>query len=385
MGSFLVLSELLFLTLFHNRDGHHVENIITVVSMPHHRGFYSSDLGIYDCYRMEQEATTLALKKRIIRASLRYLYRFEKPVEKIFEPVMKVCESLLQRFSGGGLSIKCRLDSTEDHSSKLALETHDGHVIESVIIRNRKEHKTTLCISSQVGCTEKCQFCATATLGFKRNLKPAEILDQLRLAQEIVVSEGRRITHVVFMGMGEPLRNTNAVMDAIEVMLSPRGFQLSPNSVSVSTLGIPSEMLRLTRRWPEVQLVLSLHAAKEDLRSDMMPINAKHSVSELKKTMLEIESYRPGTIMVSYLMFRGLNDSLECAQDLADFLREHRVVINLIPFNETDLVDSRFIRNERQKTYDFRNFLIKQGFFVTVRESFGKDIDAACGQLAVRI
>lgn len=360
-------------------------SIIPVAPMPHHRGFHSSDLGMYDCYRMEQEASALALKKRIIRASLRYLYRFEKPVEKIRDQAVQVSDILLQRFPSGGLSIKCRLDSTVDRSSKLALQTQDGQVIESVIIRNRKEHKTTLCISSQVGCTEKCQFCATASLGFKRNLKPAEILDQLRLAQEIVVAEGRKITHVVFMGMGEPLRNTKAVMDAIEVMLSPRGFQLSPNAVTVSTLGIPEEMLRLTRRWPEVQLVLSLHAAKDELRSDMMPINLKHSISQLMATMVEIESYRPGTIMVSYLMFAGLNDSLDCAQDLANLLQNRRVVINLIPYNETDLAGSKFIRNNREKTYEFRNHLMAQGFFVTIRESFGSDIEAACGQLALRI
>lgn len=327
----------------------------------------------------------LADKKRIIRASLRCLYRFEKPVAKIESQVYQVVEMLVQRFSGGGLSLKCRLDSSEDNSTKLALETKDGHVIESVIIRNQKEYKTTLCLSSQIGCTEKCQFCATATMGFKRNLKSSEILEQLRIAQEMVAAEGRKITHVVFMGMGEPLRNTNAVMDAIEVMLSPRGFQLSPNAVSVSTLGIPSEMLRLTRRWPEVQLVLSLHAANDTLRSDIMPINSRYSILGLLETMIEIESYRPGTIMVSYLMFSNLNDSLDCAQDLAKLLQGRRVVINLIPFNETNLVASKFMRNEKQKVYDFRSHLMDLGFLVTIRESFGKDIDAACGQLALRI
>jgi len=343
-----------------------------------------SNLGIFDLKNIEFEIGILGRKKRVIRASLRWLYRFEKPARAIEDQVHAIVGQVHDKFLETSLELVRRQDSVFDHSSKCALKTRDGYVIESVIIRSRHESRTTLCLSSQVGCTEKCSFCATASMGFKRNLTVIEILEQLHKAQSMVMQEGRRITHVVFMGMGEPLRNLENVMESIGVMLSSRGFHLSPTSITVSTLGLPEQMLRFSRQFPQVQLALSLHAADEHLRSELMPINLKHSIVSLLRTIEEIESIRSGTIMISYLMFEGLNDAEEQAHQLAQTFINRRVMFNLIPFNQSEIVSSKYRAVKREQHYRFRAILMEYGFLVTIRESFGKDIDAACGQLALK-
>ena len=341
-----------------------------------------SDLGSYDLERLKPKFEELVLKNKLVRACFKWMIRSEMPPTNIKKKVFESVDLVLENEKSSALTLFERQDSNIDQSSKLLFETEDHNFIESVIIRSKRERKTTLCISSQVGCTEKCQFCATATLGFKRNLTTREILDQVHKCQELVVAEKRSITHVVFMGMGEPLRNLEAVKGSIGVLLSSYGFHLSPTAITVSTLGLPNEMLNLSKAYPEVQLALSLHAANNELRSKMMPINKKYSIETLLAVLKEIESFRKGTVMISYLMFKNMNDDIKQAEQLIELFRERKVIFNLIPFNSTELISSAYQVCSRTRVQAFKTVLEKAGFKVTIRGSFGGDIDAACGQLA---
>lgn len=340
------------------------------------------NLGIYDLEGLKPKFEDLVLKNKLVRACFKWMIRSEMPPMTLRKKVLEAVELVLKNDKGSSLTLFERQDSNIDQSSKLLFETEDHNFIESVIIRSKREKKTTLCISSQVGCTEKCQFCATATLGFKRNLSTKEILDQVHKSQELIITEERSITHVVFMGMGEPLRNLEAVKSSIGVLLSSYGFHLSPTAITVSTLGLPHQMLSLTKTFPKVQLALSLHAVNDELRSIMMPINEKYSIETLLGVLKEIETYRKGTVMISYLMFKNMNDDIKQAEYLVKLFRERKVIFNLIPFNATELISSDYQACSRDRVQAFKSVIEKAEFKVTIRGSFGGDIDAACGQLA---
>jgi 23S rRNA (adenine2503-C2)-methyltransferase len=278
------------------------------------------------------------------------------------------------------LEILERQDSRLDNSSKLLLGTRDGLKIETVIMR-AGTGRTTLCISSQVGCTEKCSFCSTGRLGFKRNLSTAEILAQVVTAGRILASEGRRPRNVVFMGMGEPLRNQEAVEEAVALLVNPVAFALSPSRVTVSSLGLPKEMIAFAARFPQVRLALSLHAADDETRTPIMPITQRHNLAELRAAMVRIQEIRQSDLLIQFTLFRDRNDSEEHALRLVEFLQGLDTHINLIPYNASDSRDV-FQPTLHSRMLRFQEILQEKGFKVTRRYSFGQDIAAACGQLA---
>lgn len=272
------------------------------------------------------------------------------------------------------LEILERHDSKVDGATKLVLRTSDGHKIEAVILRIASG-RTSLCISSQVGCAADCQFCATGKLGFVRNLTAAEMLDQVLFAKRLLREEGRTLRNVVVMGMGEPLRNEENLFQCMETLRDKRFFNLSDNHLLVSTVGIPDAMLRFAERFPKIRLALSLHSARQEIREQIMPVAKFQTLEKLKSVFPVLKEF-----MVEVLLLKGINDAPEDLAALIDFLRGTKAHINLIQFNAHPGAQFTPVAEEVRKA--FSDELKRAGFKVTLRYSLGDDIAAACGQLA---
>ena len=272
------------------------------------------------------------------------------------------------------LEIVERHDSQRDGATKLVFRTGDDRRIEEVILRIASG-RTSLCISSQVGCAADCQFCATGKLGFIRNLNAAEMLDQVLLAKRLLREEGRTLRNVVVMGMGEPLRNEENLFQCLEILRDPRFFNLSDNHLLVSTVGIPDSMTRFAERFPKIRLALSLHSARQEIRERIMPVAKIQTLEKLKAVLPDIREF-----MVEVLLLKGVNDGPEDLAALIDFLRGTKAHINLIQFNEHPGSQFEPVTKEARKA--FGDELKRAGFKVTLRYSLGDDIAAACGQLA---
>jgi 23S rRNA (adenine2503-C2)-methyltransferase len=279
------------------------------------------------------------------------------------------------------LQLHSRHDSHIDGASKLIFRTASGHLIETVILRIHSG-RTSLCVSSQVGCAAKCRFCATGSMGIARNLTRDEILDQVIQCNQLLRAEGRAVRNVVFMGMGEPFHNEAEVFAALEVLLSPQCFHLSPARVLISTVGIPGGMRRCAAQFPRVGIALSLHSARQDVRERIIPLARQFPLEMLRQTMTELSGTRSQPWMIEYLMLDGVNDTAEDREALTDYLRDLPVHINLIPYNPIEQADLVGTPPERRRA--FAEALTAAGFTVTVRYSLGSDIAAACGQLVQR-
>ncbi|MBN2162540.1 MAG: 23S rRNA (adenine(2503)-C(2))-methyltransferase RlmN [Pontiellaceae bacterium] len=274
------------------------------------------------------------------------------------------------------LELRERHDSAVDGASKLIFQTKDGHLIESVVLRPRTG-RTSICISSQVGCACYCSFCATGKMGFTRNLASAEILDQVTQANRLLKSEGRVIRNVVFMGMGEPLLNLNEVFASVDFLTAVPFFNLSGARVTVSTVGIPDAMACFTGRFPSVRLALSLHSARQEVRERLMPQARRFPLDMLRGAL--VNAAGNGTVMIEYLMLLGVNDGPEDLAALVEYLGDIPVHINIIPFNE--YAGCSLQGTPQSGREHFANELKAAGFDTTLRYSLGSDIAAACGQL----
>jgi 23S rRNA (adenine2503-C2)-methyltransferase len=266
----------------------------------------------------------------------------------------------------------------EDASTKLLLSSRKG-LIECVIMRY--EGRTSLCVSSQVGCKFACKFCQTGRLGFVRDLDASEILAQFALADALVRPEGRKITHVVFMGMGEPLDNYEAVVAAVGQLISKESFGLKPAHVTVSTVGLPDKVRQLAVDAP-CALAISLHAAREELRSELMPINRTAPLAALKEALLEHQKITGEKLTFEYILIRGKNASERDAKDLVRFLHGLRAKVNLIPFNPFPGLP--YERPTEDEIRTFQKYLSDRKIPAPVRYSKGGEISAACGQLAAK-
>ena len=262
-------------------------------------------------------------------------------------------------------------------TKKYLIKLESGSMIEMVKIPEKK--RMTLCISSQAGCALQCTFCATGAQGFEKNLSDDEIIGQLWLAN-FFDSSSPLISNVVFMGMGEPLLNVENVLSSIDLMLHQNAYGLSKRRITLSTSGIVPEINKLAER-TDVSLAISLHAANNILRNEIVPINKKYPLNDLLdacKQYLKNQSKRK-TITIEYILIDGINDSIEHARDLVKILKGLPCKINLIPFNPFEGCD--YMRSKEDTIKDFKNFLVKKGFITTLRITRGDAIDGACGQL----
>jgi 23S rRNA (adenine2503-C2)-methyltransferase len=275
---------------------------------------------------------------------------------------------------------QCSADGTR----KWMLRMDEVQGIETVYIP--EPDRGTLCISSQVGCAMDCSFCSTAQQGFNRNLTVAEIVGQVWLAQRELKdtrADGRAITNIVFMGMGEPLANYRNVVPAMRIFLDDLGYDLSRRRVTLSTSGLVPQIYKLAEEC-NVALAVSLHAPDDELRNELVPINRKHPIDELLKACWHyIEQQNGRSVTFEYVMLDGVNDRPEQARALARLLRGHAAKLNLIPFNS--FPGTRYRSSPPFAIARFRDIVNEHGVIATTRRTRGDDIDAACGQLAGRV
>src|SRR5262245_30177064 len=264
---------------------------------------------------------------------------------------------------------------SRDGSQKLVLRLADGRTVHAVLMPD--EDRLTLCVSTQVGCGFGCTFCFTGTMGLVRNLTAGEIVGQVFAGREIAGAE--RLTHVVYMGMGEPLANYAATVKSLRILTHPRGFGFSPRRITVSTVGLVQGIQKLARENLRVNLAISLHAATDDVRSRLMPVNRGGGLDELLAACRRFPLPVRQRMTFEYVLLDGVNDSVEDARRLARRLGGIRAKVNLIPFNGWS--DSGFRRPPLERIEDFQHALLDAGLLATVRWSKGEDVGAACGQL----
>lgn len=263
-----------------------------------------------------------------------------------------------------------------DGTEKLLFALEDGHSIESVLIPD--DDRLTICISTQVGCGMGCAFCLTAKGGLERNLKCSEIINQYIAARK-GLPEGKRITNIVIMGMGEPLANYNNLIKAIEILTNTLGINIGAGRITVSTSGLVPGIKKLGTSGLNVNLAISLNASTDEQRNIIMPINKKYPLTDLIKTCREFPLKQRKKISIEYVLLEGLNNSPEDARRVARLLKGIRCKINLIPFNE--FPGSGFKRPSESSVLTFQEILVNHHYSVFIRKSRGADILAACGQL----
>jgi 23S rRNA (adenine2503-C2)-methyltransferase len=265
---------------------------------------------------------------------------------------------------------------SRDGSEKLVLRLADGRAVQAVVMPD--DDRLTLCVSTQVGCGFGCTFCLTGTMGLVRNLTAGEIVGQAWRARASL-APGARLTHVVFMGMGEPLANYAATVKALRTLISPHGFGFSPRRITVSTVGLVQGLERLARESLRVNLAVSLHAASDEVRSRLMPVNRGGGLDELLAACRRFPLPVRQRMTFEYTLLDGVNDSAEDARALVRRLQGLRAKVNLIPFNEWP--GAPFRRPPLPRIHAFQRTLLDAGLTATVRWSKGEDVGAACGQL----
>jgi 23S rRNA (adenine2503-C2)-methyltransferase len=269
-----------------------------------------------------------------------------------------------------------RQTPSQDGSQKFVWSLADGARVQSVLMPDGA--RLTLCVSTQVGCGFGCAFCLTGAMGLDRNLTTGEIIGQV-LAVARTLSAGLRLTHIVYMGMGEPLANYQATVGSLRLLTDPRAIGFSPRRVTVSTVGLVSGIERLAREDLRVNLAVSLHATSNDTRNRLMPVNKAFAIEELLGACRRFPLPFRQRMTFEYVLLDGVNDSLEDARELARLLRGIRAKVNLIPFN--DWPGAGFSRPALPRILVFQQALLERGITATVRWSKGEDIGAACGQL----
>jgi 23S rRNA (adenine2503-C2)-methyltransferase len=272
-------------------------------------------------------------------------------------------------------------DADRGQTAKTLYRLDGGYTVEAVTMRYPR--RTTLCISSQVGCPIGCPFCATGQGKFGRNLKAHEILDQALDAARRLAPAGRRLSHVVFMGMGEPMANYAAVVDSVRLLADPELLGISPRRVVVSTAGLVPRIAELATEKLPVTLAISLHAARDELRDYLVPINRRYPLAELIPAARDFARLTGRRVSYEWVVLAGVNDSMRDADELGRLLDPYLSHVNLIPWNPVD--DTEFKGPTRDSLASFADRIRSRGLNVTVRDTRGREADAACGQLRARV
>jgi len=329
----------------------------------------------------ELESQLLAMGEKKFRTKQIYSWLWQKNAQS-FDELTNVSKSLraklAETFCFRPISISSKQVSS-DKTIKVGFSLHDGELVEGVIIP--KGERMTACISSQVGCTVGCKFCATATLGFKRNLSAGEIFEQVFLLNKLSEETyGHPLSNIVYMGMGEPMLNYKNMMYSIDRLTSEDGLHMSPRRITVSTSGIASKIMQVADDGAKFQLALSLHSANDLKRDDFMPINQKWDLNKLTSAIKYYHQKTQIRPTFEYLIIDNYNDSIDDARDLAKFCKSFPCKVNIIEYNTVEGIPYKPAKQE--KLDKFVKFLESKNMVINVRRSRGKDIDAACGQLA---
>jgi 23S rRNA (adenine2503-C2)-methyltransferase len=327
---------------------------------------------------LQARVVGLGLKRYRADQILKWLHSYHASSFEEMTDIAKVERGLLASVFDISTPKIAGTEVSRDGTRKFLFELEDRHTIESVLIPD--EDRQTLCISSQVGCQQACRFCLTGSKGFERNLESYEISDQVLEVQRILKKEGARgITNIVLMGMGEPLANLDNVVKSLTSITAEYGLGFSPRRVTVSTDGLVPEIEQLGRSGVRVNLAVSLNATTDEVRDRIMPVNRRYPISELLAACKRFPLEPRRRITFEYVLLKGVNDSVEDAERLSKLLRGVKCKVNLIPFNP--FPGSEFKRPDDVAVRRFQKVLLDNNYTAPVRESRGRDISAACGQL----
>ena len=332
---------------------------------------------------LELESNLLEKGEKKFRAKQIYEWLWQKSAQN-FDVMsnlsLKTREILKENFVINGISTY-KVQISADRTIKSAFQLHDKHLIEGVLIPTSS--RMTACVSSQVGCSLTCKFCATGYMKRERNLDAAEIYDQVvSIAQQAEENYQIPLSNIVFMGMGEPLLNYNNVMEAIQKITSTEGLGMASKRITVSTAGIAKMIKKLADDDVKFNLAVSLHAANDEKRNQIMPFNESNSLEALTEALLYFYEKTKNRITFEYIVFYNFNDTQKDAEELYRFAKKMPCNINIIEYNP--ISDADFVNTDADTLEKFANYLENKGLNVNVRRSRGKDIDAACGQLAVK-
>ncbi|MBC6996466.1 23S rRNA (adenine(2503)-C(2))-methyltransferase RlmN [Neolewinella lacunae] len=344
----------------------------------------STDLPDIRALSLEELTSALVLLgEKPFRARQVYEWLWKKGARS-FEQMTNLSVSLRQQLAAQFSLLVITEDKVQrssDGTIKSRFRLHDGHLIESVLIPVVADDRFTACVSSQVGCSLTCTFCATGRMKRLRNLTAAEIYDQVFLVNEQCLEAfGKPLTNIVYMGMGEPLLAFREVVDSIDRITSHTGLDMAPRRLTVSTAGIAKMIRKLADEDTKVNLAVSLHAADDAKRNEIMPINESNNLEALVDSLDYFYAKTKKRIGYEYIAFQDFNDSLEDAEKLYQICRRVPSMVNIIEYNPID--NAPFRKATEHRIDDFATYLRDRGIMVTVRRSRGKDIDAACGQLA---
>lgn len=345
----------------------------------------TNKINLFDLTYAELQQLLKDLKQSPFRAEQLCDWFYKKLV---FDPALmsnvsqELKDTIKEKFSVELPQIDHVSHSKADSSYKFLLKTHDGKLVESILMLDNG--RASVCVSCMIGCPLACKFCATGSeIGFIRKLTPAEIVGQVLMVLKYAQEHGYadRITNIVFMGMGEPMLNREAVEKAIDNLTNPRCFALSSSKISVSTAGVGPGLAEFIQK-TQVRLAVSLHFPTEELRAQYMPISKRFPLRDLIAELYKVKLKPRDYIFIEYLMLRGVNDSLVHAKQLLSLIGNLKVKINLIPYNPTATLPAQ--ASSEYVIDDFAKYLQGKGIFTSVRRSKGIDIDGGCGQFSLK-
>ncbi|TWT46488.1 23S rRNA (adenine(2503)-C(2))-methyltransferase RlmN [Botrimarina hoheduenensis] len=345
----------------------------------------ASTPSIYEDKAVEQARRVLRFDPGLVRRLRTALFKHNRsPSDALLTLPVQLRRQFSSQIALTALTLCERFDSGIDGASKLIFKTAEGYAIESVLLR-AATGRVALCVSSQIGCAAKCDFCATGRMGMAHDLSAAEILDQVAQANRQLSAEGRRVRNLVFMGMGEPLHNEQSVSEALDFLTSAQGFHHPHSRILLSTVGVADALERMAERFPRVNYAISLHAADQAVRERIIPLAKRYPLHDLRGTVSRLNALQSDrtTVMLEYLMLAGINDAPEDADRLIEWSRTLRVHLNLIPYNPVDDAP-HLVGSDRATIERFGERLKAAGLPTTIRYSMGRDVDAACGQLVRR-
>ena len=335
-----------------------------------------SNIYNYDYEKLEEKLISLGEKKFRAKQIWEWLYKHKV---KTFAEMSNLNKDLIQKLNANFKIdyIKMKRKQESDLTNKYLFELIDGNFIEAVLMKH--DYGLSICVSSEVGCNMGCAFCESGRLKKVRNLETYEIVEQILLIEDDL---NERIDSVVIMGIGEPFDNYDNIISFIKIINDPFGLAIGARHITVSTCGLIPKIKEFSNLDLQVNLAISLHAPNNDIRSKIMPVNKAYPLEDLIKVLKEYINKTNRRVTIEYVMLKEVNDSVENALELAHLLKGMNVYVNLIPYNETSHIE--FKKSAKSQILKFYDTLKKNKINVTIRKEFGKQIDAACGQLRAK-
>lgn len=338
------------------------------------------DILNYNLNELEEEIIKLGLKKYRAKQIYEWLH---KKLEFNFDNFTNISKDdiniLKENFSIGTIDYVTHKISKDKKTCKFLFKLSRNRLIEAVLLEYKNRY--SICVSSQVGCPLKCDFCATGMMKFEKNLSASEIIMQFYCLQKYLREKNDKISNVVFMGMGEPFLNYDNVLKAINILNSKEGQDFSKRNFTISTSGLINEIDKFTKDEKQIGLAISLHSVNDEKRTNLMPINKSNPLGKLKKSLLNYQKVTKNRITFEYILIDDFNCEKDDAKNLAIFMKDFNHLVNLIPYNKVE--GKPYKTPSKEKQLYFYNYLVSKKLNVTLRETKGDDIKAACGQLKV--